>query len=73
MKAPFIGSEALANGSLTPYALRTKFFKVYPDVYLSREIDLTAAVRAEAAWLWSRGNGVVAGRSAAGTARCKVG
>lgn len=65
MKVPFIGIEALAEGSLTPYALRTKFVKLYPDVYVSREIDLTATVRAEAAWLWSRRNGVLAGRSAA--------
>jgi hypothetical protein len=65
MRVPFIGSEAIAVGSLTPYALRTRFVKLYPDVYVSREIDLTASVRAEAAWLWSRRNGVVAGRSAA--------
>ncbi len=65
MRVPFIGSEALAVGSLTPYALRTRFVKLYPDVYVSREIDLTATMRAEAAWLWSRRSGVIAGRSAA--------
>ena len=65
MRVPFIGSEAIAAGSLTPYELRTRFVKLYPDVYVSREIDLTATIRAEAAWLWSRRNGVIAGRSAA--------
>jgi len=32
MVAPFIGSEALAPGELTPYALRSKFSAVDPDV-----------------------------------------
>jgi hypothetical protein len=65
MRVPFIGSDAIAIGSLTPYALRTRFVTLYPDVYVSRDIDLTATMRAEAAWLWSRRKGVLAGRSAA--------
>ncbi|MEE6175245.1 hypothetical protein [Mycobacterium sp. 050134] len=61
---PFIGSEAVASGDLTPYALRSRFVAVHPDVYLPAGIQLTAQSRARAAWLWSRRRGIVAGRSA---------
>jgi hypothetical protein len=64
MGAPFIGSEAVASGALTPYALRTRFMAIHRDVYVARDIELTAVVRAHAAWLWSQRRGVVAGRSA---------
>lgn len=65
MAQPFIGSEALAAGRLTPYQLRSRFVAVHPDVYLPRGVELNAALRAKAAWLWSRRRGVVAGSSAA--------
>ncbi|MGV0835502.1 hypothetical protein [Mycolicibacterium thermoresistibile] len=65
MEHPFIGSEALAAGRLTSFALRTKFVAVYRDVYVPRGTEITAAVRARAAWLWSRRRAVVAGQSAA--------
>lgn len=65
MSVPFIGSEAVAERAITPYALRSRFAALYPDVYLPPEADLTAAMRARAAWLWSRRRGVLAGRSAA--------
>jgi hypothetical protein len=29
----FIGSEAVASGRLTPYALRSRFTAIHPDVY----------------------------------------
>jgi hypothetical protein len=61
---PFIGSEAVASGTLTPYELRSKFIAIHRDVYIARGIDLTAATRAHAAWLWSQRRGVVAGHSA---------
>jgi hypothetical protein len=64
MATPFVGSEAVASGRVTPYALRSRFVAIYRDVYVPRDRDITAAVRAEAAWLWSRRRGVVAGRSA---------
>lgn len=64
MGAPFIGSEAVASGALTPYALRTKFTPIHRDVYVARDIELTAVVRTHAAWLWSQRRGVIAGRSA---------
>lgn len=65
MEVPFIGSEAVASGRLTPYALRSRFRLVHPDVYVPAGAELTARDRAHAAWLWSRRRAVVAGRSAA--------
>src|ERR1700754_1997450 len=65
MGVPFIGSEAIASRAKTPYALRTRFVALYPDVYIPRDINLTATDRAQAAWLWSGRQGVVAGQSAA--------
>jgi hypothetical protein len=60
MGEPFIGSEALASGRLTRHQLRSRFAALYPDVYLRRDAEMTAAVRARAAC-----EGVVAGQSAA--------
>jgi hypothetical protein len=64
MGEPFTGSEALAAGKLTPYALRSGFVGIYPDVYIARDTAITAIIRARAAWLWSRRRGVIAGLSA---------
>jgi hypothetical protein len=64
MGEPFIGSEALAEGQLTLHMLRTRCVAIYPDVYIRKGIPITATIRAEAAWLWSRRRGVVAGISA---------
>ncbi|ORW30880.1 hypothetical protein AWB91_18055 [Mycobacterium paraense] len=64
MGKPFIGSEAVTAGRLTPYALRTKFVSIYRDVYVPPDTTVTAVLRAEAAWLWSRRRGIVAGHSA---------
>jgi hypothetical protein len=65
MGEPFIGSEAIASGRVTPYELRTRFVAMHHDVYLPAEAEVTAATRAKAAWLWSRRSGVIAGQSAA--------
>ena len=65
MQTPFIGREALDAGDLTRHHLRTRFVAVYPGVYVARETQLTARLRAEAAWLWSTRRAVLAGRSAA--------
>lgn len=64
MAQAFIGSEALATGELTPYALRSRFVAVYPDVYVGKNVEMTARLRARAGWLWSRRRGVLAGLSA---------
>jgi hypothetical protein len=64
MEKPFIGSEAVASGVVTPYALRRRYFAIHPDVYVPTGTELTAGLRAGAAWLWSPRRGVAAGRSA---------
>jgi hypothetical protein len=64
MAEPFIGSEAVASGALTPYALRTKFTSIHRNVFIPRDTEVTAVVKAKAAWLWSQRRGVVAGQSA---------
>lgn len=64
MGEPFIGSEAVASGRVTQYALRSRFTAIYPDVYLARDADVNAIIRAKAAWLWSRRRGIIAGCSA---------
>lgn len=65
MGEPFIGSEALADGRLTRYQLRTNFVAVHKDVYVPRGTQPNAILRAKAAWLRSRREGVLAGFSAA--------
>ncbi|MUL67510.1 hypothetical protein BOO86_23755 [Mycobacterium sp. CBMA 234] len=65
MGEPFIGSEALAAGTLTRHQLRTNFVAVHQDVYVARGTRPTAILRAKAAWLRSKRAGVLAGFSAA--------
>ncbi len=65
MGEPFIGSEALRAGRLTPYALRSRFVALYPDVYIAPDDEVTAVTRAKAGFLWTRRHGIVAGQSAA--------
>ena len=65
MSAAFIGSESVTAGVVTPYVLRTRYVPIHPGVYVPRNTTVDAVTRAEAAWLWSRRRGVVAGLSAA--------
>lgn len=65
MADPFLGSEALAAGALTPYQLRTRYVALHKDVYAPRDLEVTAQLRAKALWLRSRRRGVLAGYSAA--------
>lgn len=65
MGDPFVGSEAVANGELPKSALRTRYTRMFRDVYVSPGTELTPLVRAKAGWLWSRRRGIVAGNSAA--------
>jgi hypothetical protein len=64
MTDPFVGSAALAAGVVTPYELRTRYIALHKDVYLRRDVELTAVLRAKASWLRSRRRGVLAGYSA---------
>ncbi|HZC89852.1 MAG TPA: DUF559 domain-containing protein [Mycobacterium sp.] len=65
MREPFVGSEAVARGDVIESALRTRYVKLFRDVYISPGAELTPRVRAEAGWLWSRRRGIIAGLSAA--------
>lgn len=64
MAEPFIGSEAVAHGDVVKSALRTRYTKLFRDVYVCSGAELTPLVRARAGWLWSRRQGIVAGLSA---------
>ncbi|MBV8965730.1 MAG: DUF559 domain-containing protein [Mycobacteriaceae bacterium] len=65
MRWPYLGSEARQAKSIPERAMRTLYTAVYPDVYVPRGVELNAAQRAHAGWLWSRRRAVVAGQSAA--------
>ncbi|SPM30268.1 hypothetical protein [Mycobacterium terramassiliense] len=65
MGEPFIGSEAVAAGTVSHSQLRRNYTRVFRDVYVSEGTELTHALRARAAWLWSGRRGVIAGFSAA--------
>ncbi|MDT5065497.1 MAG: hypothetical protein QOK02_1652 [Mycobacterium sp.] len=62
---PFLGTEALAAGTVTDHRLRTSYVAVHRNVYVPRGAELTAADKAVAAWLFTRRAAVVAGMSAA--------
>lgn len=65
IEGPFIGVEALDGGLLRKHELRSQYSALFPGVYLSAKLGPTFIQRAEAAWLWSRRNGVIGGLSAA--------
>lgn len=65
MGEPFVGSEAIACGLATKSQLETRYHRLFRGVYIDRDAELTAAVRAKAAWLWTGRRGIVAGFSAA--------
>lgn len=56
-----VASEALASGDVTRQELRKYYVKVFHNVHLRRGVELTAALRAEAAFLWSGRKAVVSG------------
>jgi len=65
MAEPFLGSEAVASGAVTRSQLSTRYARLFRDVYVNRDVQVTAALRAKAGWLWAKRQGVVAGVSAA--------
>lgn len=65
MAGPFLGSEAVAAGIATHSQLRRHYTRVFRDVYVNEGAEMTPALRAHAAWLWSRRRGTIAGFSAA--------
>lgn len=64
MMDPFMGSEALAAQLVSRHELRSRYVAVHPDVYVPRDAELTALLRAKACWLRSRRRGILAGFSA---------
>jgi hypothetical protein len=61
---PFLGSEALASGSLNRYELRRYCRAIMPNVYLDKRVQLSLHQRTVGAWLWSGREAVVAGLAA---------
>src|SRR5271163_151176 len=64
MTDPFLGSEALAERTLSRYELRSRYVALYQDVYVPMDAELTPVLRAKASWLRSQRRGVLAGFSA---------
>ncbi|MDG5485059.1 endonuclease domain-containing protein [Mycolicibacterium gadium] len=62
---PFIGTEAVAAGTVTRRTLVSRHRMVYRNVYLDKRAELDPQRRAVAAWLWSQRDATVAGLSAA--------
>lgn len=62
---PFIGAEARSSAVVADRAMRRDYEQLYPGVFVPRGAEPSAQQRAEAAWLWSKRRGVVAGQSAA--------
>jgi len=62
---PFLGRQAVRRGELTAWQLQRDYCAIYRNVYVSKRSTLTALTRARAAWLWSGGNAVLIGLSAA--------
>lgn len=65
LRWPFVGAEVLAARAIPERAMRNSYEQLYPGVYVPRGADPSGPQRAEAAWLWSKRRGVVAGQSAA--------
>ena len=45
MAEPSIGSEAVASGALTPYALRNRFVPIHRNVFIPHDAEVTAVAR----------------------------
>lgn len=65
MEWPFLGTEALAAGTVNRYLLSTRHDAMFRNVYVPRGQAVTAADKAVGAWLWSGRRATVAGLSAA--------
>ncbi|WKG06407.1 endonuclease domain-containing protein [Mycolicibacterium sp. HK-90] len=60
---PFIGSSAVRRGGLTRRGLARHYVALHRDVYVRRDLEITARIRAQAAWLST--GATLAGTSAA--------
>jgi hypothetical protein len=64
MTDPFVGSEARAAQLVNRHELRSRYVALHRDVYIPRDAEVTAVLRAKACWLRSRRRGILAGFSA---------
>lgn len=62
---PFRGADAVRRGLVTRNDLRLRFRRIFRDVYIERDAEVTAAVKANAAWLAAGPHITLAGVSAA--------
>jgi hypothetical protein len=60
----FKGTEAIASGHLTEWALRRWYRPIFRDVYVPRRRAATLRERTVGAWLWSKRNAVITGAAA---------
>lgn len=65
MTTLLLATEAIASGELSRRELARDYTKLHRNVYHRNGVELTAADRARAAWLWSGRSATVAGLSAA--------
>lgn len=65
MARVFVGSEAIARGSLTRGQLRWNYRQIHRDVYVPKNARPSLHDNIYAAWLWSGRRGIIAGRAAA--------
>ena len=61
---PFVGSEAIERGLVRKHELRSRYRSVFPEIYVSNDVELTLHDRAKAGWLWSHRQGIIAGLTA---------
>lgn len=65
MAGVFLGSEAIARGSLTRGQLRWNYRQIHRDVYVPKNALRSLDDNIWAAWLWSGRRAIIAGRAAA--------
>ena len=65
MSDVFVGSQAVLQGKLSRYQLRTEYRAIHPNIYLPDWAAPSLRQRSEAAWLWTGRRGVLAGLAAA--------
>lgn len=61
---PFIGSEALAAGTVSWHELGKYYTAIMPNIYLDKRLQPSLRQRIFAAWLWSGRKAVIAGAAA---------
>jgi hypothetical protein len=64
MRKVFLGSEALDQGALTAHELRRRNQRIFRDVYVPKQHEVSLRDRIEGAWLRSGRQGVIAGLAA---------